>query len=296
MTPASGRWPDIATWAGPTVSEGDGDGQPGEPADRRRETRGVVIHIAEGTFLGTEAWQRNRAAQVSSTFVVDVDGTIAQMVDVYDRPWTQKAGNSGWISIEFAGHTPHPLTDAQLDAAARILAKAHAVFGVPLQVATSPDGRGLGHHSMGGVAWGHLDCPGPAIIAQKPAIVSRALAIVNGDDMDLTPANLDAIAHRLLTGRDLPADNPSESFGTAVLQAQIHSLSADSKLDGLNTKIDALVAAVHALAAGGTSVDTAAVIAAINAVGDRETQAVTTLRLQLAAAEAAAAAAFTAAP
>jgi hypothetical protein len=112
-----------------------------------------------------------------------------------------------------------------------------------------------------------------------------------------TMAGFDAAdAHYLLTYKGLPADTPTQSLGTAVLQAQNHAISADSKLDGLVVKLDALTAAVHALAAGGTSVDTAAVIAAINAVGDRETQAVATLRLQLAAAQAAAAAALQASP
>lgn len=292
----STRWTDIATWAGPTANEGDGDGRPGEPEDHRAETRGLVVHIAEGTFAGTEAWERNPVSQVSSHFVLSAAGELAQMVDIDDRAWTQIAGNRAWLSVECEGHTPHPLTDPQLDAIARLLVKTHQVYGVPLQVATNPDGRGLGHHSMGGVAWGHLDCPGPNIVAQKPEIVRRAIALTEGADMDLTPANLDAIAHRLFFGRDLPSTNPTESMGSALLAAQNHSISADSKIDGLKVTLDALTAAVHALAAGGTSVDTAAVIAAINAVGDRETQAVASLRLQLAAAQAAAAAALQASP
>jgi hypothetical protein len=56
-----------------------------------------------------------------------------------------------------------------------------------LQVADSPAGYGLGHHGMGGAAWGgHYDCPGPNNVALKPAIVARAIEIVNGvggDDM-----------------------------------------------------------------------------------------------------------------
>lgn len=47
-------------------------------------------------------------------------------------------------------------------------------------------------------------------------------------------------AHFLLTYRGLPADTPTESLGTAVLSAQNHSASADSKLDALTTRVDDL--------------------------------------------------------
>lgn len=173
------RWTDLATWRGPTPNVGG----------PMKEQRGLVLHIAEGTFEGTIAWQKNPAAQVSSHFVVDVDGTIAQVVDVDVTAWTQILGNGHWLSVENAGHTPHALTDAQVEANAQLLARCHREFGVPLQIATSPDGRGLGHHSMGaesGVNWGHSDCPGPNIIAQKPAILARAIQIIQGDDMQLT--------------------------------------------------------------------------------------------------------------
>jgi hypothetical protein len=303
----TGRWTDLAPWRGPTRNEGDGDGTPGETADQLIEVRGLVLHIAEGYFEGTISYERNPASQVSSHFVAGRAGGRAQIVDVGDRAWTQIEGNSRWLSVECEGfttgnrlHQPgwEKLTAAQIEFCAQLLAEIHRRYGVPLQVATAPSGRGLGHHSMGaenGVNWGHSDCPGPPIIAQKPAIVARAIAIIEGADMDLTPENLDAITHRLLFGRDLPATNPTMSVGTALLGASNHAISADSKLDGLAVKIDALAAAVHALAAGGTSVDTAAVIAAVNAVGDRETQAVASLRIQLAAAQDAAAAAFRAA-
>lgn len=184
------HWTDIATWRGPTVNEGDGDGRL-EPTDQLAEHRGVIIHIAEGTFEGTIAWQRNPTARVSSHFVVAKDGRIAQMVDTDIRAWTQRDGNSSWLSIENEGRLPAALTAAQVEANARILACAHLVHGVPLQLATTPTGRGLGHHSMGaenGYNWGHSQCPGPAIKAQKPAIVARALQLINGEDDDMDQA------------------------------------------------------------------------------------------------------------
>ena len=172
------KWGDLADWRGPTVNQGG----------KMTEQRGVVLHIAEGSYEGTISWQKNPDAEVSSHFICAKNTHAAQMVDTGTTAWTQKAGNGKWLSIENEGHTPDKLTDHQMEFAAQILARAHKEYGVPLQVATSPSGRGLGHHSMGshpGYAddWGHSECPGSNIIKQKDAIVARAKEIVGGDDV-----------------------------------------------------------------------------------------------------------------
>lgn len=167
------KWPDIATWRGPTPNTS------GSIADHMY----VVVHTADGSFEGTIAWQRNPAADVSSHFVVGKDGAIAQMLDTNQKPWTQKAGNPYSISIENEGNENTPLTAQQIEANARILAKAHQVHGIPLQLTGHVGTRGLGHHSMGaesGVDWGHSLCPGSIIKGQKPAILARAKEIVSG--------------------------------------------------------------------------------------------------------------------
>lgn len=173
------RWSDLATWKGTSHHGGP-----------ILAHRGLVVHIAEGYYEGTIAWQQGDNS-VSSHFVVDRDGTCAQMVDTDEQAWTQRVGNHAWLSVECAGfttksqyHASHPgwekLTGQQIERIAQLLAKGHREYGMPVQIATSPTGRGLGHHSMGGPAWGHLDCPGDPIIGQKPAIVARALEIVGG--------------------------------------------------------------------------------------------------------------------
>lgn len=172
-------WTDLASWRGPT---------PNRTTGGMVEQRGVVVHIAEGTFEGTISWQLNKDANVSSHFIVAKDGRIAQIVDTSDAAWTQKAGNGHWLSVENEGFTPGALTAQQVDANARLFARWHQVYGGPLTVAVDPNGRGLGHHSMGGTGctrwdWGHCDCPGPAIINQKPAIAARAAEIIGGDTM-----------------------------------------------------------------------------------------------------------------
>jgi hypothetical protein len=163
------RWESIATWFGPSPNTGD----------RMIEHRGVVLHIAQGTYDGTIAWQRNRDSDVSSHFIVAPGGGIAQMVDTDVTAWTQAEGNGRWLSIEFAGYTGKPLTDAQVQAAAMILAAAHRHYGVPLQLANTPRGRGVGYHAMGGTAWGnHPRCPGEPIIAQRMEIIRRAKKLI----------------------------------------------------------------------------------------------------------------------
>jgi hypothetical protein len=143
------------------------------------EVRGVVIHIMAGTLAGTDAWFRNQRAQASSHFGTGKKGALYQWVDTKDRAWAQGAGNRSWISVENEGKGGDELTPEQLDLNAHILAWAHKVHGVPLQVTNDPNGRGLGHHGMGGAAWGnHPACPGPQIVAQKAEIVRRAKLLV----------------------------------------------------------------------------------------------------------------------
>jgi N-acetylmuramoyl-L-alanine amidase len=171
-----GRWTDIATWRGPT-------GNQGGPMVAHR---GVVLHIAEGNFEGTIAWCLNGNSGVSAHFVVARDGRIAQLVDTETQSWCQAAGNAEWLSIENEGYSGEELTTDQLAACTRIFVRAHTEHDVPLENADSPDGYGLGHHSMGGALWGgHSLCPGTAIIAQKPEIIVAAQRVINPIKVDI---------------------------------------------------------------------------------------------------------------
>jgi len=187
------RWGDIAAWRQAADNFGDGDYTTGEPGDRMLAVVGVTLHVAEGTGPGTISWCSNPGSDIGPHFVVDRDGAITQMVDTDDYSWCQAAGNRYWLSVENAGWSGQPLTAPQVEANARILAKAHQVYGVPLQAADRPDGRGLGWHGMGGAAWGgHYNCPGDPIKAQRPAIIAMAQQILASpqpavdeeDDMD----------------------------------------------------------------------------------------------------------------
>lgn len=143
------------------------------------EWRGVIEHIAEGSYEGTISWQKNDASNVSSHFIVAKDGRVAQMVDTDQVAWTQAAGNGRWLSIENEGFSGQELTAAQVEASAQIYAKGVRVYGYPVQLTESPEGRGLGWHGMGGVAWGnHPNCPGLPIRNQRDDVLVRVNQIL----------------------------------------------------------------------------------------------------------------------
>lgn len=165
------KWTDIAAFIGPTPNEVPGG---------MGAIVGVVLHIQQGNQAGSIAWCKNPASQVSAHFFAPKVGTPVQLVDTADEAWAQAAGNSGWLSIENEGYSGQELTGDQIEACAQILARAHAVYGVPLWSTDSPSSGGLGWHGMGGDAWGgHPDCPGEPVKAQRPAILARAAQLLD---------------------------------------------------------------------------------------------------------------------
>lgn len=167
--------------------------------------------------------------------------------------WAQKDGNSSWLSVECEGfsltsqyHADHPgwevLTDQQIEVIGQLLRATHDGYGVPIQIATNPDGMGLGHHSMGGDAWGHLDCPGNPIIAQKPLIIAAAL---QEDDMP----SVDEIWNKQVTNpytgekqsvAALLEYAPSREGIRKVVQDELKDLKAE--IAGMGTQIDQILA------------------------------------------------------
>lgn len=167
---------DKAAWLGPPDSNYSGS---------MAEVRGLVLHIAEGSYQGTISWQKNPASDVSSHFIFGlVDGERAQMLDTQTTAWTQAAGNGHWVSVENAGFHYDQFTPAQVEANAQLYAWLHQIYNVPMQLTDSPSGSGLGWHGMGGASWGgHYDCPGTANVALRSTILARAQEILNGDDV-----------------------------------------------------------------------------------------------------------------
>ena len=92
----------------------------------------IVLHIMEGTLMGTDAWFHNPNSNASTNFGVGKDGRIFQWVADEDTPWANGVVNDpdmdnifikGWLargenfntrtfSIEHEGYTGEPWTDA----------------------------------------------------------------------------------------------------------------------------------------------------------------------------------------
>lgn len=143
----------------------------------------MVLHIQEGTQEGSLSWFLNPQSKVSAHFLNAKDGRLWQVVDTDDRSWAQTGGNTRGISVENEGHSGDRLTGSQLHNCAVLLGWLHQTDGVPLQLSDNANTPGLAWHGMNGGAWGHPDCPGAPIVAQRQQIIDLA---IQGADVPLT--------------------------------------------------------------------------------------------------------------
>jgi N-acetyl-anhydromuramyl-L-alanine amidase AmpD len=86
----------------------------------------IVIHVTEGSFLGTVSWLRDPRAHASANFVVDRNGHVQELVPLHDVAWHSGnwAVNLQSIGIENVGFTDDPtgFPTAEYRAAARLAA------------------------------------------------------------------------------------------------------------------------------------------------------------------------------
>lgn len=177
---SQGQWTDIAEFVGPT---------PNENRYGMGTVLGVVEHIQQGNQQGSLSWCKDPASQVSAHFFASKAGLLQQLVPVTDLAWAEAGGNAHYISIEFEGYSGQDLTAGQLQAAAKVMAKAHTESGVPLLSIERPGLSGLGWHGMGGDAWGgHPDCPGTPVILQRPTVLALAGRIL-GQPVPVPPVH-----------------------------------------------------------------------------------------------------------
>ncbi|MDH6134666.1 hypothetical protein P3T37_004070 [Kitasatospora sp. MAA4] len=159
-----------AQWIGPTANL-----YPGGMV----EHRGLVLHIQDGTEAGSESWFKDPSSEASAHFLNPKSGGLRQLVDTDDAAWTEMAGNRHWVSIENEGLGGDSLTPSQIENCAQLLAWLHGEYGIQVQATDDPAGTGVIGHGDGGAAWGgHYDCPGDAVLAQRPQILARAQQIL----------------------------------------------------------------------------------------------------------------------
>jgi N-acetyl-anhydromuramyl-L-alanine amidase AmpD len=72
--------------------------------------RFIIIHVSEGSFLGTVSWLRDPHAHSSANFVVSRAGQVQELVPLHDIAW--HAGNWAYnvrsVGIENEGYTDSP--------------------------------------------------------------------------------------------------------------------------------------------------------------------------------------------
>ena len=223
-----------ATWRGPVPNYTPGG---------MRGVLGLVLHIQEGSEAGTDAWFHNPASQVSAHFGNPKTGKLDQWVDTADRAWAEVAGNPWWVSVENEGRSGDSLTPSQVENAAQLLAWLHTRHEVPLQISDTPVSgtRGLTGHGLGGQDWGgHLDCPGKPILAQRPAIITRAAQIAGapdpyGDAMGTIPATIGQKWPEIAA--EFPANAPFDDDGALIWAdggARAAALYAKQARDAVN--------------------------------------------------------------
>jgi N-acetyl-anhydromuramyl-L-alanine amidase AmpD len=88
--------------------------------------RFIVIHVSEGSFLGTVSWLQDPKAHASANFVVGRKGQVQELVPLHDIAW--HAGNWAYnvrsVGIENEGVTDDPagFTNAEYRSTARLAA------------------------------------------------------------------------------------------------------------------------------------------------------------------------------
>jgi N-acetyl-anhydromuramyl-L-alanine amidase AmpD len=118
----------LAAGADAQPPQGDLAAQTNYTQARRPQSaiRFIVIHVTEGSYLGTVAWLRDPRAHASANFVVGRDGKVQELVPLHDIAW--HAGNWAYnvrsVGIENVGYTDDPagFTWPEYRASARLAA------------------------------------------------------------------------------------------------------------------------------------------------------------------------------
>ncbi len=128
---------------------------------RRAETRGVVIHVNDGTFDGTISWFSGGSEGVGAHLEVGAD-KVWQLADLDQVCWHAVEANAFSIGIEHAGFGR--TRQEWLEAGHELAYSANRAAWILHQYRLGPPryGHNIWPHSWGGVAWGNHACPGPA--------------------------------------------------------------------------------------------------------------------------------------
>lgn len=222
-------------WRGPVPNESGGFVRP---------AHGCVVHIMDGSLVGTDGWFHNPKAQASSDYGVGKNGPTYQWVDWTTnwKAWAEAAGNPFWVSIENEGRSGELLTPYQVDVNAQIVAHVFTMDGVPFRITHDINGRGLIAHGDGGAAWGgHPNCPGTPIRSQFQQILDRAstLADIHAPGPVPPPITLPAPVGDEMLAFVMATDPESGgSWKVRIFDGAMYADDGAPYLGGLNTHLD----------------------------------------------------------
>ncbi|MHB8465050.1 MAG: N-acetylmuramoyl-L-alanine amidase [Acidimicrobiales bacterium] len=139
----------------------------------------------QGTYAGTDSWFKNPTSEVSAHLGHAKDGSRCQWVDTAQVTYAQKLYNPVSWSVEHEGQPGDSLTGEQCESLAQAIVQWHLATRRPIQRTRDPNGVGvIGHGELGIDGGAHFACPGPPILQQLDTVISRAQAIVSGDEED----------------------------------------------------------------------------------------------------------------
>lgn len=266
--------------------------------------RSIVLHTAVSNGTSLFSFFNGRSAGVESHFYLQEDGGIEQYIDTSTRADCQLDGNPYAISIEswdgagavWNGQNTSAIpayNAAQFASLVALLAWLCTTHDIPFQKCTAYNGRGIGWHAQftgPRPSWNQTHaCPGNRKIAQVPALIEAAQKSTE-ESMALTNADVDLIWNR----PTIPNSNDPSVPGTTKSSAagmignvestqDLHyalsnkhydlSVAHTAQIGGLKASLDAITAALAALASGGGELDVPALIAAVRAASEAGTQA-----------------------
>ncbi len=273
----------------------------------------IVVHYTAGSERSTSAedgaaYDQRRQDAVSTHYFAD-SNSVVQCVLTTDRAnAAYSIGNRRGIQYELCGTLQtraqwlDPASDATLTNAARQMARDAKRYGLPVRRLTVAEMRaGLkgfcGHVDVTN-AYGLGDHTDPGPDFPWDVLLSRTQLFVDEGD-DVTPEQAILLQSDAWRTHTIINDEEKVPANAPLIAGQPNLLRA--RLVGLETKVDQLVVAAAAdatrdaaakvaidalataLAAAGGSVDSAAIIARIDAVAAAESQTVAALRAEVAA-------------
>lgn len=131
---------------------------------------GLIIHISNSRGNTIDGlWSTFMSSKVPSHFGIERNGRVGQFIDTDHHDWAQE-NTISYFSVENSASPGDELTDSQLVAVSSLYAWLSDNHGIPVRIATSAGDPGLAYHALFPPT-GHPNCPGPAVVAQRPKII-----------------------------------------------------------------------------------------------------------------------------